>query len=187
MHTDKSESTKAFTPAESDVNSGMKKIAFTYGALEGLLREYTPGFEWRGGPNGLYTLSPAILADIATRIERDKERFRHFHGSSNPSPEKVAGIFVYWIAKRRPIVYMDGSQRYGRLTLTQDEFFLNEYLAILAGIMRVISSRMEINHRKDLTDAVSMPSLKILLNWRYTLAYRNFSSDDMALLFESCL
>ncbi|MBF0179822.1 MAG: hypothetical protein HQM03_07335 [Magnetococcales bacterium] len=175
-----------FIPQHEEIMAGCRKITATYQMLDELLLQAIDGFQWRGGQEGLYSLSPALLQDIAIRVERDKERFRHFHGSKHPDPDKVGGMLVYWIAKRRPIVYMDW-KIHPPHTLTSDEYLLNEYLAIFAGINRVLSARIKINNPEDLA-GLDFPQIAyIMREWRYSLAYRNFNSDDMTMLLKLCL
>lgn len=177
---------KPFVPKSEEVEAGCRKIAATYQKLDALLLAAIDGFQWRGGQAGLYSLSPALLQDIAIRIERDKERFRHFHGSEYPDPDKVGGILVYWIAKRRPIVYMDWKIQ-GIPNLTADEYLLNEYLAIFAGVNRVLSARMTIDKPEDLAELDFPQIAYIIREWCYSLAYRNFTSDDMTMLLKLCM
>ncbi|MBF0185867.1 MAG: hypothetical protein HQM06_15975 [Magnetococcales bacterium] len=177
-----------FEPNKNDICLGIQKMTEVYSILAELLEETIPTFKWRGGPRGLYSLSPTILQDIAIRIERDKERFRHFHGSQNPAGEKVGGFFVYWIAKRRPIVFTDAHFSSIGHELTMEEYYLNEYFAIYAGLNREISERMQIKSVDELRSSFDARRLcDIIWDWRYSLAFRNFSSDDMALLIRLCL
>ncbi|MBF0610167.1 MAG: hypothetical protein G8345_16160 [Magnetococcales bacterium] len=177
---------QAFQPDTTELESGVSKITETYTMLEQILTETLPGMAWRGGPKALYALSPLLVLDIAIQVERDKERFRYFHGNQNPSPDKVGGIIIYWIAKRRPIIFLENKTA----RINENESYLNEILAIYTGINRVISETRTNPTDEELADVIKLLNLgPVLQDWLYTLAYRNYSSDDMALalklLFQS--
>lgn len=175
-----SDNIQAFIPDSAEIKLGVSKILMIYAELPDLVQTVDPNFVWRGGSEALYSISPEVLEDIAIRIERDKQRFRVFHGCEEPAPEKVGGMFIYWIAKLRPMYY---PHRKGH-SLTRTDAFLNAYLAIFTGLNRVISSSTPAGNIADIlsnrTDI--FPNLgKALDDWLYTITYRNFSSDDMVL------
>ncbi|MBF0309044.1 MAG: hypothetical protein HQL56_05925 [Magnetococcales bacterium] len=165
---------KEFSPDKAKIILGVRKILRAYQSLPIFVET------WRGGPeDGLYYLSGDVLEDIAIRVEKDKERFCHFHGSRNPEPAKVGGQFIYWITKLRPICFR---YRQGQ-TLTENELYLNEYLAVLVGLNRVRSASPNPKDAAVLA-RLATRTKPILKDLRYNLRYRHISSDDMTLMLK---
>lgn len=168
---------QSFQPDPDEVFRGTEKIIDAFKELPSLLTDLKPNFTWR---NQLYGLSPAIVEDIAIRVEKDKERFRYFHGSDEPEAAKVGGNFMYWIAKRRPIYFPYVQQSY--TPLSDDEFSLNEYLAVFTGLNRTISSTFK---PEELEVMNHLPLLnRVLRDLIYTLRYRQYSSDDLFIMLK---
>lgn len=158
-----------------DINTAIKRIYITYAFLSETLIESGVLPTWRGiPPNNLYHLSDDIVLDIAIRVQRDKARFSYFHNIKENSvdPFKVAGLFMYWIAKLKPISFNNHQTD----PIRGHEFYLNEYLAIIFGVTRGDQKKGFQNIPKIVQEEL-----------RYNLRYRSYSSDDLILLLRTLL
>ncbi|MEO5334552.1 MAG: hypothetical protein H7839_21260 [Magnetococcus sp. YQC-5] len=158
-----------------DISIAMERIYLTYQFLSEVLVASGVLSTWRGTtPNNLYHLSGDIVADVAIRVQRDKARFSYFHNIKENSvdPCKVAGLFMYWMAKLKPICF-----KYPQNTsLEEPEIYLNEYLAIIFSVTRCDQKKIFKNIPKIIQEEL-----------RYNLRYRSYSSDDLILLLRTLL
>jgi hypothetical protein len=114
-----------------------------------------------------YALCSHTVAEISTRVHKDKARFIYFHNGIDVVDDfKVGGYFAYWIAKLRPVYYPNGN-----IPLRDVEPWLNQFLALYIGLTRANQKELILNLDE-----------KFLKELAYTLKYRVFSGDDLAII-----
>ncbi|MBF0609826.1 MAG: hypothetical protein G8345_00565 [Magnetococcales bacterium] len=173
----------SYVEDKENVDHAVRRIYSAYGFIRQQMERL--GSKWRGGdnpefqPDSFFDISPAVVEQIAKRIDKDSSRLRYFHDMNDVGPFKMGGIYCHWIARLRPIYYPANG-----IALTEKEWHLNEMLALHAGIIRADQEKTKppelLAHRKaqlhNLYDGIL-----------YNLKFRLLSSDDLALLIQSIM
>lgn len=168
-----------------NVDLAARRIYLAYGVVRKHFEQ--KHIEWRGRDNPKYAnspqfdISPTVVEQIAKRIDKDSARLRYFHDMNDVHPFKMGGIYCHWVARLRPVFYGASPD-----PLSEKEWYLNETLAIYAGIIRSNQippnklTAAEKHHRREM--------LKQLHDGlAYNLKFRLLSSDDLALIIQSIM
>ncbi len=114
----------------------------------------------RGWPEGA-VLSRAILENLVERYFIDLDHAKAPHNITRADAHKRAAFTIKWISRLRPIQIESGTHGNRELLL------MNELFAVYAGI-------------EHLGLSFSCIDMKWLLNFLFTLRYRDFHAEAMA-------
>jgi hypothetical protein len=126
-------------------------------------------FEHKGLPSDLkYHVSGADIIDVIVRVDKRRAYFHIFHGMAI-NECKIAGLYVYWLLKFRPILIYD--ERYKKETDINEEFALVLMFAALTRLGKIKGAI-----------PIKSPYIKELL---YSFRFRNISIDSMIILADT--
>ena len=125
-----------------------------------------------------YVISGIDIIDTIVRVDKRRAYFRYFHGMGINN-EKKAALFAYWIAKLRPVKFIDD-----KLRKSKTHANVNEKLAV----NHLINALVDKGKIKlwDGKEGVSLDeNNKFIKELCYSFRFRNLTIDSMIVLVES--
>jgi len=125
-----------------------------------------------------YVISGIDIIDAIVRVDKRRAYFRYFHGMGINN-EKKAALFAYWIAKLRPVKFIDE-----KLKKCKTHVNVNEKLAV-NHLINVLVDKGKIK-LWDGKEGVSFDeNNKFIKELCYSFRFRNLSIDSMIVLAET--
>ena len=125
-----------------------------------------------------YVVSGIDIIDAIIRVDKRRAYFLYFHGMKI-NDEKKAALFAYWIAKFRPVKFIDEQLKKDKVHIN-----VNEKLAI-NHLINALVAKGKIKPW-DGKDGVSLDeNNKFIKELCYSFRFRNFTIDSMIILAES--
>jgi hypothetical protein len=124
-----------------------------------------------------YVISGIDIIDAIIRVDKRRDYFLYFHGMGINN-EKKAALFAYWIAKLRPVKFVDS-----KLKNSKEHVNVNEGLAV----NHLINALVDKGKIKpwDGTTGVKFGENEYIKELQYSLRVRNFTIDSMIVFAES--
>jgi hypothetical protein len=125
-----------------------------------------------------YTVSGIDIIDAIIRVDKRRVYFRYFHGMGINN-EKKAALFAYWIAKLRPVKFVDDTLKNSKAHVN-----VNEKLAV----NHLINALVDKGKIKpwDGKDGVKIDENNgFIKDLCYSFRFRNIPIDSVIILAES--
>jgi hypothetical protein len=130
-----------------------------------------------GYREGQYVVSGVDIIDAIIRVDKRRVYFQYFHGMEI-NDEKKAALFAYWIAKLRPVKFVDATLKNSKTHVN-----VNEKLA-LNHLITALVNKGKIK-LWDGNDGVEFEKSKFFYDLCYSFRFRNFTIDSMITLADS--
>jgi hypothetical protein len=124
-----------------------------------------------------YVVSGVDIIDAVIRVDRRKAYFLYFHGMKI-NDEKKAALFAYWIAKLRPVKFVDVALKKSKVHANVNEKLAANHLVTAL----VNKGKIKLWDGKD---GVELEKSKFLYDLCYSFRFRNFTIDSMIALADS--